>query len=679
MNDPTSQVASVRGARLTKRGRTAAQTQATRIEVATLLRTGTIPTQPQSFTPTPSTGAQPTKRAGIYLRVSTTEQARVGGEAEGYSVPYQRGAILKKTQDSGLMVVDEYIDLGFSGRDLNRPDFKRLLEDVRSGKITHVVVHKLDRLSRSRKADYLVDEALENAGAHLVSVVEYIDDTAAGKLNLQMYRAMAHHYSDNLGAEVLKGLTIKHAKGGTPGRAPLGYLNRRRIEDLADIRWVELDPDRAPLVRWAFEAYATGEWSLANLCDALTDRGLRTRKSARVPSRPLTSSVLHRMLSNPYYAGVVIYRSAYREGVHEPLVPIELWLKVQDVLHAHNIAGERDRTHNNYLRGSIWCGGCGSRMVFSQNKGRGGTYAYFFCMGKKNKANPCPRGYIRLEAIERGLAHFYAGLALRPDEVEQIRTAIRTELADREAQAAWDQATATKAIDRLETEREKLLHAHYDGAIPLDLLKSDMERITSDMVNAEKQLAATTETTRVIEHLADNALRLAEYCAKLYEKGTPHERRLLNQGFFTRIYLHEDGFVESAELQEPFAHLLAQHEGTSVTSEADASGDSHRHRASTVPQGTQGASDGSDGRYNAQEQQEHLLSRGERYQRDQRSRPHTVLLSIGDGDSRTPRSLTRARGSNKTHLAEAEGFEPPVVSPTLAFKASAFGRSATLP
>ncbi|WP_083709612.1 hypothetical protein [Williamsia sterculiae] len=188
-------------------------------------------------------------------------------------------------------------------------------------------------------------------------------------------------------------------------------------------------------------------------------------------------------------------------------------------------------------------------------------------MGKKDKAAPCPRGYVRLDAIEAGISRFYARLALTEDEVEQIRAAIHVELADRQAQAEWDKTTASKAIARLEHQREELLAAHY-GAIPLPLLKTDMARITNELMAAEKSLAATARATTDIQQLDDNALQLAAHCTQLYDSGTPHGTSPAQPGFFTRIYLEEDGLVASAELQEPFVHLLAQHETTQIIAAA---------------------------------------------------------------------------------------------------------------
>jgi len=106
-------------------------------------------------------------------------------------------------------------------------------------------------------------------------------------------------YSANLAAEARKGLIQKAKSGGTPTRAPLGYLNVRKIIDGHEIRTVETDPDRAPHIQWAFTAYATGAYTLDTLQDALSDSGLLTRPTPSRPAKPLSRSQLAAMLANP--------------------------------------------------------------------------------------------------------------------------------------------------------------------------------------------------------------------------------------------------------------------------------------------------------------------------------------------------------------------------------------------
>jgi DNA invertase Pin-like site-specific DNA recombinase len=200
-------------------------------------------------------------RIVIYIRVSTEEQAQMGGEVEGYSIPAQREACLGKVRQLDGMLVEEYVDAGESAKSANRPQLQKMLRELKSRRIDYVVVHKIDRLARNRADDVEINAAIAKAGAKLISVSEPVDETPAGRLLYNMMADVAQYHSDNLAVEVLKGMNGKAKQGGTPFQAPIGYLNHRELRDGFEIRTIIVDPERAPLVRWAFEQYALGDWS----------------------------------------------------------------------------------------------------------------------------------------------------------------------------------------------------------------------------------------------------------------------------------------------------------------------------------------------------------------------------------------------------------------------------------
>lgn len=135
----------------------------------------------------------------------------------------------------------------------------RMIEYVKTHHVTYCIVHKVDRLARNRADDVAIHLALKNAGVILVSATEYIDETPSGMLLNGIMSTIAEFYSRNLANEVAKGMTQKAATGGTVGRAPISYLNVYKRNELGrDVSTVILDPDSAALVRWAYEAYATG-------------------------------------------------------------------------------------------------------------------------------------------------------------------------------------------------------------------------------------------------------------------------------------------------------------------------------------------------------------------------------------------------------------------------------------
>jgi site-specific DNA recombinase len=452
----------------------------------------------------------------------------------------------------------EYVDAGESAKTADRDDLQRMLQDIKTVRPDYVIVHKIDRLARNRADDIAINLLLKKYGVKLVSCTENIDDTPSGRLLYGLMAEIAQFYSGNLALEVMKGSVRKAEEGGTPFRAPLGYLNRKETRGGVEHSWVELDQERADIVRWCFEAYATGEWSGIDLTLAAQSKGLTTRATADKPSKPIGLNTMYHILSNPYYMGVVSFRGIHYEGKHSVLVEPDVWLAVQDLLAAHAHRGEKDRVHPHYLRGTIFCSNCGGRLVYSENTGNGGTYVYYFCVKKKTKENNCTRGAMRLERIEDAIAEFYQEFKLSSSHAEGIRQAVRTELSTQQAESRQSLKRATKRREQAQNERSKLLQAHYAGAIPQDLLASEMNRLTRELATAEGEIKAAKTTNTEVEAVLDAALRAATHCEQAYLTAPEHVKRQINQGFFERLLIGPDGSVERAELTEPFLPILGE-------------------------------------------------------------------------------------------------------------------------
>jgi site-specific DNA recombinase len=198
--------------------------------------------------------------------------------------------------------------------------------------VQYVIVHKIDRLARNRLDDVTITAAIQASGAQLVSVTENIDETPSGTLMHGIMSSIAEFYSRNLANEVIKGTQKKVSAGGTPHVAPLGYLNVRQVVDGSQSRTIELDPERAGHITWAFQAYASGDYSLSQLAQELQDRGLLQRPTTKRAARPLPANKLHELLRNRYYIGFVTWRGVEYAGKHPALVDAETFEQVQRVL-----------------------------------------------------------------------------------------------------------------------------------------------------------------------------------------------------------------------------------------------------------------------------------------------------------------------------------------------------------
>lgn len=319
------------------------------------------------------------------------------------------------------------------------------------------------------------------------------------------------------------------------------------------------DPERATLVRWAFEAYATGNYSTSMLHSELIDRGLTSVPTPKRPAKAPGLSTIQQMLSNPYYKGDVIFRGARYDGLHEPLVSAELWYRVQNVLTAHQVSGEKTQTHEHYLKGSVYCGDCGSRLMVTHAKnGKGIVYPYFICAGRHSKRTNCVRQAMPIEHIERQVEDYYRRVQIPEHIVTALRQMLVRQFDDLHTANKAARQTLAAERDNLRDERRSQLHAHHAGAVPLDLLKEEQDRIARRLVFLDAQIdAGQIEYDQAKAHLED-CLALAGDMHAIYMSIDDSLRRICNQAFFERIHVYEieNADIVTADPGEPFDALL---------------------------------------------------------------------------------------------------------------------------
>lgn len=483
------------------------------------------------------------KRAVAYLRVSTTEQAHAADAAEGYSIPAQREACTRKAADLGADVVAYFTDRGESARSTARPELQRMLELLASHKgIDYVIVHKVDRLARNRADDVQIQLTIEKAGAQLVSVTENVDDTPSGRLVRNIMADLAEFYSSNLATEILKGSVQKARLGGTPFKAPVGYRNVQSFSSGRDVRTVELDADKASLVRQAFELYATGEYSLRQLQAALETRGLY-----------LATSKLAKLLRTRYYLGIVVYRGVEYPGNHPALIGSALFDRVQDILNEREQHSLKLRRHSHYLRGLLTCARCGNRLMYTTGRGRGGEFDYYIC-GRRHRHHTCDLPYISAPELERRIdvawPTFMHVEKLDTDEVAaELLTILRGEQDN-----GFDRVNRLRRqLARVEKERLKLLEMAYAEAIPMDLLKSEQLRLRLEHEQATSAIRDAENGTQDVMAAYHQAVSLMALGASAYYLAEPEQRRLLIRAFTSRLEVDADD--EIATLASPFAQI----------------------------------------------------------------------------------------------------------------------------
>ena len=507
----------------------------------------------------------PATRAVIYLRVSSAGQVNTDYDPEGISIPAQRVACQRKADQLGLTVVDEYVEPGRSATEMTkRVAFQQMLSRVRQDKdVGTVIVYKLSRMARNRYDDAIVMADLRKRGVALISATEAVDDTPVGQLMHGILATFNEYQSRESGADIAYKMGQKAKNGGTLGRAPIGYLNTIDRSTFREIRTVALDPERADLVKLAFELYATGEYTLADLVEEMYDRGLRTRATIRRPEGPLHESNLHQILRDRYYLGKVSYQGEEYEGRHPALIDPELFARVQEVIEARSTGGNRRRVHHHFLKGIVFCGACHERgiiqrLAIQQNVTRhGNVYLYYFCRHKQTKQ--CNSPHMNVTRIEDAVERHYDTLSFSEQFIADVREQITQLVADDTAATRLLKDQLAAEIARLDVREGNLLDLAADNAMPVGRIRQKLREITDQRDRIKERLAGVQDELSHGVRLVEACLQLLTRPHDLYRQCNDEQRRLLNQALFSRIYVHAERDIE-VELREPFATLEQVHE-----------------------------------------------------------------------------------------------------------------------
>ena len=408
-----------------------------------------------------------------------------------------------------------------------------------------------------------------------------------------------------------------------------------------DVRTVAIDPERSEHVRWAFKAFATGDYSLSSLTEALAERGLVSVPKPTRPEKPVSRSQVHRMLGSSYYIGIVTYAGAEYEGAHEPLVDMKTWRAVQDMLTSRNRATDRSSRHQHYLKGTLFCGHCGARMAVTHSRGRGGVYEYFYCLGHNKGRSDCPLGYLPIAEVADKVARYYKHVELPDDQIEAIASAVGTHIKLMQKQNGKEVDRQRRRLHKAEDEQRKLLQAHYAGAVPLELLKEEQDRLGREIRSARSIITDCEEDFDMAQQRLTVATSQVHEVERAYLHADDRARRALNQAIFEKIFVTEDG-VKGADLTAPYAQLL----DTDLSTRLDIENEKSVGELLNMNEDTN---------LNYEKQVEGWTDPGE-YTLHPVERPNGLLPV----DMKNPGTYCRRRGSNVSFLAEGMGFEPMV-------------------
>ena len=278
------------------------------------------------------------------------------------------------------------------------------------------------------------------------------------------------------------------------------------------------------------------------------------------------------------------------------------------------------------MRGTIYCGECDGRLIYTRAKGRaGGIYEYFVCAGRQQ--GTCNQPHHRVQAVEQAIEDVYAENELSEQRRQQIRTAVRAYVQTLDQHTGPERQQIEENLTRLSGQEKKLLQAHYDDNITPELFAAEQQRIRRERIAAQqRQEELQVDHGQTLKTL-DTALSLTDEIQTAYILAKPTTRRIFNQAIYDRILIDRET-IASTEHATPFAEIHAL----------------EQELPPDAPTGPRAAPDAAGSQLGAWT----LNSQGPA----RRAR-------TGHGTKRTPTAITSRGGSNVECMVRPSGLEPP--------------------
>jgi len=416
----------------------------------------------------------------IWARVSSREQR------EGYSIDAQLRACRERALKNGWTVVREFVVAESAKRGAERVAFNEMFKWVKANAkregINAILSHKLDRVCRNMRDGVRLQELEDACGVQLAFVENQFGPGAAGALSFNVMAAVAQYYSDNLRAEVLKGMDEKVRQGWPTGHAPYGYVNVPDKDEPVKPHPV----DSKTLVR-LFELFASGQYTFKSLAQKMADEGHTYR-----PSTPrFNRSCLSHIFANRFYAGELVRNGQVFPGSYKLVIGRRMFDACQDIL-----KGRSRRTGNPEIMlsgGILRCGVCGYAITGEsiRRKLRSGgcnVHIYYKC-GNNHRPDDHPPVRWREPDVEAMIVAQLERIHIPEPRIrEWLRNTIEAKFADLTTAEAERRTRVTKRRAELVAMQDRLLDAFLRGAVDETAFNAKSADLKAQVEEAERQL-----------------------------------------------------------------------------------------------------------------------------------------------------------------------------------------------
>lgn len=405
---------------------------------------------------------------GLYLRVSTEDQAR-----EGFSLPEQKERLETFCKFKGYEIVDYYEDAGISAKTGNyRPEFERLKKDIKSKRINTIIALKLDRITRSIFDWEKLMTFLDENDAYIDCVNDEVNTTNAnGKMVSRLLMSVSQNEIERTSERTKIGLAGAIKQGHLPSQAPLGYKHENKK--------LVIDYSTKDVVVRIFELYYNGN-SYQTISNILNEEQVLGKTNWR-------DSTITAILENEVYKGDFVHgkrtkHPTYYENVVEPIVSKEMWKDCQTQKKKNSRAYQRTLTYL-FLQ-KIRCPRCNNLMGGKATKKKNGNvYYYYYC-------NDCKLN-LKENVIEEHFANFINEIVEYDSVVNQFFLPMIKQKFDEPKELL------EKELDKQKAKLDRIRKAYISGAF--DLEEYNIEKKIVD--EAISKIQSELNTTNITEEL----------------------------------------------------------------------------------------------------------------------------------------------------------------------------------
>lgn len=483
-------------------------------------------------------------QVAAYIRVSTDEQAE-----QGISIPAQKSRLAAYCKSQGWDIYDFYIDDGYSGKDLERPAMQNLIGDAMAGKLSIVLVYKLDRLSRRQKdVLHLLEDVFEPHGMGFKSATEPFDTTTPyGKASLGMMAVFAQLERETI-IERVKMAKRELAKQGHTlgGPAPYGYTYNY------DKKLIEINEIQAATVMWIYNAYLSGVSGYQSIAEALEEKGV----PGPTNQRWIKQSV-RKILTSPVYAGLIAHSGNLYPGKHEGIVSVDTWQKAQALIKGRGAIRSFAAVHDALLSGIIYCGECGARMRVKnvwQNHpctDPKKVIRYYVCYSQDGSAKHmvrrpgCRCGYKHADEVEEKVIQRLFEYSFSEGDFKQIANELLSEKDDSRSLIRGLNQVRNE-LSSIDKKLERWYNAFEKGALEPDELVGRVKDLKSRKKHLQEQL---TQWNEQIVNEKQRQVSAADLLDKLrnfpsiWRKAVTEEQRGIIANLIKAVRVYEDGHV----------------------------------------------------------------------------------------------------------------------------------------